>query len=291
MATRFDSVSRYGPSCPLPNGPTSRSSVSDQHERTDDRNAARRRQVCRTRTGRCLTAPCMKERVVSQIHATTDRRAIKHEVLQNIVALRPVDDEFERKFALSIYRLLARGEPVRREQLAAALNRRSSEIWETLSTWRSLIQWDDNRRVVGFAGLTLEPTRHPLITDGVMLFAWCAWDTLFIPRILGVTANVESTCPETGRAISLTVSASGVTHAEPSGVVMSFPSTTLAAMKENVRANFCQQVFFFSSLEDGTAWTSRKPGTIVLSLDEAFELGVRKNALQFGALLDDPDGC
>ena len=226
---------------------------------------------------------------MSQIHATTDRRAIKDEVLQNVVALRPVDDEFERKFALSIYRLLARGEPVRREQLAAALNQRSSEIWETLSTWRSLIQWDDNRRVVGFAGLTLEPTRHRLITDGGTLFAWCAWDTLFIPRILGVTANVESTCPETGRAISLTVSASGVTHAEPSGVVMSFPSTTLAAMKENVRANFCQQVFFFSSIEDGTAWTSRKPGTIVLNLEEAFELGVRKNALQFGALLDDTE--
>ncbi len=104
-----------------------------------------------------------------------------------------------------------------------------------------------------------------------------------------MTANVESTCPETGRAISLTVSASGVTHAEPSGVVMSFPSTTLAAMKENVRANFCQQVFFFSSIEDGTAWTSRKPGTIVLNLEEAFELGVRKNALQFGALLDDTE--
>ncbi len=69
---------------------------------------------------------------------------------------------------------------------------------------------------------------------------------------------------------------------------MSFPRTTLAAMNENLRANFCQHVFFFSSIEDGTAWTSRKPGTIVLNLDEAFELGVRKNALQFGALLDDP---
>ncbi len=224
---------------------------------------------------------------MSQIHATTDRLAIKDEVLQNVVALRPVGDEFERKFALTIYRLLARGEPVRREHLAAALNRQSSEIWETLSTWRSLIQWDDNRRVVGFAGLTLEPTRHRLITDGVTLFAWCAWDTLFIPRILGVTANVESTCPETGRAISLTVSASGITHAEPSGVVLSLPHTTLAAMNENVRASFCQHVFFFSSIEDGTAWTRRKPGTVVLNLEEAFELGVRKNALQFGALLDD----
>ena len=226
---------------------------------------------------------------MSQIHTTTDRLAIKDEVLQNVVALRPVDDEFERQFALSIYRLLARGAPVRREHLAAALNQRSSEVWGMLSTWPSLIQWDDNRRVVGFAGLTLEPTRHRLITDGVTLFAWCAWDTLFIPKILGVTANVESTCPETGRAISLTVSESGVTHAEPSGVVLSFPHTTLAAMKENVRANFCQQVFFFSSIEDGTAWTSRKPGTIVLNLEEAFELGVRKNALPFGALLDDPN--
>ncbi len=225
---------------------------------------------------------------MSQIHATMDRRAIKDEVLQNIVALRPADDEFERRFALSLYRLIARGEPVRREHLAAALNRRSSEVWEILSSWPSLIQWDDKRRVVGFAGLTLEPTRHRLIADGVTLFAWCAWDTLFTPRILGVTADIESTCPETGRVISLTVSTSGITHAEPSGVVMSLPHTPLAAMNENVRANFCQHVFFFSSMEDGTAWTSRQPETIVLSLEEAFELGVRKNALQFGTLLDNP---
>ncbi len=32
----------------------------------------------------------------------------------------------------------------------------------------------------------------------------------------------------------------------------------------------------------------REHGTIALSLEEAFELGVRKNALQVGALLGDP---
>jgi alkylmercury lyase len=225
---------------------------------------------------------------VTQTDIADQRREIKNGVLQSVVALRPIENEAEQVFALALYQLLAKGKPVRREELAAILNRPSSEVWGTLSNWPSLIEWDDNRRVMGFAGLTLEPTRHRLITDGVTLFAWCAWDTLFIPTILGVTANVESTCPETGRAISLTVSASGVTHAEPSGVVMSFPHTTLAAMNENVRANFCQHVFFFSSIEDGTAWTNRTPGTIVLNLEEAFELGVRKNALQFGALLDSP---
>jgi hypothetical protein len=35
------------------------------------------------------------------------------------------------------------------------------------------------------------------LSAGVTLYAWCAWDTLFIPELLGRTARVESSCLET----------------------------------------------------------------------------------------------
>lgn len=46
-----------------------------------------------------------------------------------------------------------------------------------------------------------------------------AWDSLFIPEILGHTARVESACPVT--RISLTVGPQRIIEAEPSGVVIS----------------------------------------------------------------------
>jgi alkylmercury lyase len=206
--------------------------------------------------------------------------------LESVAALRPTSLDSERAFALALYRLLARGAPVRREQLAAALNRPASEVWETLKTWPSFIQWDDEQRVVGFGGLTLDPTQHRLVVNGVPLYGWCAWDTLFIPEILGADADVESSCPETGTAISLTVSLRGIDRAEPGGVVLSFPEDpNLEAMIEDVRAAFCRQVHFLSSRRAAAAWTERNEGTTLLTLEEAFALGVRKNQLQFGDLL------
>ena len=57
--------------------------------------------------------------------------------------------------------------------------------------------------------------------DDQTLYTWCAWDSLFIPEILGHTARVESACPVTQARISLTVGPQRIIEAEPSGVVIS----------------------------------------------------------------------
>ena len=38
---------------------------------------------------------------------------------------------------------------------------------------------------------------HRFEVAGRTLYTWCAWDSLFLPQILGQEAEVESTCPLT----------------------------------------------------------------------------------------------
>ncbi|MHB1834417.1 MAG: organomercurial lyase [Solirubrobacteraceae bacterium] len=45
---------------------------------------------------------------------------------------------------------------------------------------------DGDGRVVGFMGLSVvEFGGHRIELDGRRLTAWCAWDTLFLPGLLG----------------------------------------------------------------------------------------------------------
>src|SRR5207245_1750782 len=70
---------------------------------------------------------------------------------------------------------------------------------------------DERERVIGFWGLTIRPMAHRLLLDDRVLYAWCAWDTLFLPELIGKPAQVKSTCPTTGTPISLSVHSLEVT--------------------------------------------------------------------------------
>ena len=59
-------------------------------------------------------------------------------------------------------------------------------------------------------------------------------------------------------------------------------------MTEDVVAKFCHFVFFFPSREIGEKWVAKNPGTVLLSLDDAFELAKRRNRGQFQEALDIP---
>lgn len=206
-------------------------------------------------------------------------------LLDRIVGLRPNTGRHAKQFALQLYRLLARGNPVRVEELAETLNRRSFQMRRTIDSWPSLVQQDEHKRVVGFGGLTLERTQHRFSIGGRSLYTWCAWDSLFIPEILGKTAHVQSECPVTGRSISVTVRPDGVSDCDPPEAIVSFLLPDAVDLEQDVRGSFCEYVHFFASRDAGDEWTRRNEGTFLLTVSEAFELGRRKNASQFGDIL------
>jgi len=71
----------------------------------------------------------------------------------------------------------------------------------------------------------------------------------------------------------------------PAGTVVSFVTPRQKAIEQDVVKNFCHFVHFFASAEHGERWTAKHPGTFLLSLGDAWELGRRKNAAQYRDIL------
>ncbi|MGH2426974.1 MAG: alkylmercury lyase MerB [bacterium] len=192
-------------------------------------------------------------------------------------------DESEQHIAVRLYRLLAEGKPVVIARLAAELGTPTSTVSDALDQWPGVFRVHAGR-VIGFWGLAIPEMPHRFIVDGRRLHTWCAWDSLFIPEILGKTAQVESTCPATKRVIRLAVGPRGVAEMDPETTVVSFLKPQVA-FDENVILNFCHYVHFFVSAEAAVSWVAAHPQTFLLSMQEAFELGRLTNAAHFGAAL------
>ncbi len=207
----------------------------------------------------------------------------------NIAALMdtvpPLDQDAQR-LARELYRQLAQGEPVPLEDLATALDLRMPEVKALLQS-EQLKGWVfyDQDRIIGFRGLAVREMPHRFVVRGRTLYTWCAIDSLFIPEILGQTAQVESRDPKTGTLIRLTVTPDGVQDAQPADTVMSILLGDPEVVKTNptkVMASFCHHIFFLESPETGADWTAQHgEGTFLVTLDEAFALGKRFNAAQF----------
>lgn len=200
-----------------------------------------------------------------------------------VVAARAPLDETQQRLAIALYRLLAEGRPVSPRRLAEHAGVDPGDV-ERLCGRLPGAHRDDGGAVEGFWGLALSGTPHRLHVNGKTLHAWCAWDTLFLPALIGATVGVESSCPSTGAPIALTVTAGGVTRVTPEGTVLSFVLPDERFDADTVQS-FCRYVHFFASDAAATAWTARHEGTFVLSIDEASEIARHVNETTYGRTL------
>jgi alkylmercury lyase len=164
-------------------------------------------------------------------------------------------------------RLLADGEPVTPERLAAAGS--SVDDVEAELRAQTSAERDDQGRLIGLA-LTLRPTTHCVTIGGRTLHAWCASDTLMVPVILGRPALVESTCPQTGQHIRVAVASDGVERVDPPDAVLT--AVRPAGRLVDVRSATCDHGHFFSSIEATAAWATAHPDGHIYPVEEAFEL-------------------
>jgi len=196
----------------------------------------------------------------------------------------------EQRAAVGLYRELARGAAVTVERLGKSLKVPLAEAEELLGrpSIRSLTYRDAQGALVGFGGLAVAPMHHKFEVDGRTLWTWCAWDSLFIPEILGQRAAVESPDPETEQPVRLVVTPDRIESADPEGAVVSFLLPDAHAFGQsaaNAMASFCHFVFFFGSRDSGERWVTRHPGTFVYPLSVAFELARRLNRTRFGSIV------
>lgn len=185
--------------------------------------------------------------------------------------------------SLAFYRLLAKGSPVSTLDLAQASDLPVEKVEDIIESWNGVYA-DPDGGLVGYWGLALAPMKHRFSVNGNALYTWCAWDALFIPPIIGQEAEVASECPVSGRSIVIRVTPQGVATAQPSSTVISFLTPERTRVEENVLQHFCHYVHFFASSTDGAKWVAQHPGTFLLSLADAWELGRRKNAAQYKEL-------
>lgn len=196
-----------------------------------------------------------------------------------LAAVTPTLSDEQQRLALSVYRLLADGEPVDRARLATRTGLSPERVAELLGDLPG-VYVDDRERVIGFWGLTIRPMAHWLLVDGRVLYAWCAWDTLFLPELIGKPAQVQSTCPTTGTPISLTVHNHEITDVAPAGTVLSFLHRD-QPFDADVIATFCHYVHFFADTAAAEQWTSEEDGTFVVSLVDGAEIARLANAARF----------
>jgi alkylmercury lyase len=227
--------------------------------------------------------------------ANHDRRSVKaaknqislDDVAAHTVGAFPALNLLEQRVSVKLYRLLAEGQPVPRGVLAQRLGIPLETVNGILDRWPGIFA-DPQQRIVGYWGLALRrayASPHQLTVDGQKLSAWCAWDTLFLPRLLGQTAEIESASPNQGAAVRLTVSPERVERVQPAGAQMSFLLPDAAAVQKDVVSTFCHFIHFFASRQAGESWAARHPETFLMSIEEAHLLARRKNEIQYSEMM------
>jgi alkylmercury lyase len=110
-----------------------------------------------------------------------------------LIGAAPDLDPAGQRLFIATYRLLAAGHPVTSAELARAAGLPEPPVADALGRWPGVFT-DRQGRVTGFWGLAigeLSPA-HRFESGGQVLYAWCAWDTLFLPARLGQDARVIS---------------------------------------------------------------------------------------------------
>lgn len=164
---------------------------------------------------------------------------------------------------------------------------RSSIASSIVDRWPGVFS-DSERRLIGYWGLSVAAayrSPHQLTIDGQGLSAWCAWDTLFLPELLGKPGEVESRSPG-GDVVKLIVTPADVDHVEPTDAQVSFLMPDAAELQKDIVNTFCHFVHFFPSRPAGEAWAAQHPaGTFILSVAEAHEIARLKNRAQYGDVM------
>ena len=185
-------------------------------------------------------------------------------------------EEIDRRIWLQakVIQALSEGRPLSAEKFATTTGlplEHVPNIFKKLEA--NGLEFDGNGSLIG-AALTLSATPHRFHVHGRDLYAWCSLDTLFLPALLGETAEVESDCPVSGEKIRLTVAPGGVQRYSPSSTVLSIvlPGLSCTPDRTGPQSSMCSQMYFFGSRDAAKTWLKDRPGIAILTVEEAYQL-------------------
>ena len=166
-----------------------------------------------------------------------------------------------------LLKILAEGDPVPVEDIAAETGKPVEEVKQVLQTLPS-VELDEQGRVVGY-GLTLVPTPIASRLMGSNYMHGAPLTHLCSQRLIGRTVHIASPCHGTGKSVRLTV--------EPDRVVSVEPSTPLSRLLHQMKwprfGRPSVTTFTFQFTECAQDWLNQHPESSVLPVEDAFELG------------------
>ncbi len=192
----------------------------------------------------------------------------------------------DQRLARVIYELLATGRPAGVDELAQRTDGDLADVEQRLATWPAIFR-NAEGAVVGFLGLASdELSHHRLEANGAgAAWAWCAFDTLIITRVLGTTVRVTSQCPVTQRTVRLTVTPEGVVDVDPATAVMSMLPPDQASFDDAI-TTLCHYIHFFASRDAAESWARERRNTFVVSVEDAFEIGRQMTDAVFASVIE-----
>ena len=179
------------------------------------------------------------------------------------------------RLLVQTWRSLAKGDAVSPQQVKRLARDLDVEQAAADGFLRRVSERDASDNITGVMGLSLNDHPHQFTVDGVGLKTWCAGDTLFLPAMLGRTADVESASPVTGDPIRLTVSPDGIVSTDPVGLALSVPAEDpgqlTTAELAAIWGTFCHHIFFFSSVEEGQRWAADRDNVAIHPVQDAYQ--------------------
>lgn len=148
--------------------------------------------------------------------------------------------------------LYATRRPVVLEHLGDALGSPLEELESHVTELenRGHLIRNGERQVLGVAGLSVAPTQHVFVKDGIPRWTWCAWDALGIGALLGGGTAVRSHCPQTGTPIEVRFKRRRLVST-PRSAVLTFPerSSSCVTVKD-----WCPLVNLIATPESARLW-------------------------------------
>ena len=170
-------------------------------------------------------------------------------------------------------RLLRTRTPVSPAQLADDLHHPEHDIRAAVDTLnqQGRVRLDAQGRVVGAAGLSIQPDRHQIDLDGHRFWTWCAFDILGIFAALRASGHARSISPDAGAPLEIRFRDG---HPDPAPLVLFLPDDDYGACCSNMYDQWCPTSNLFGTADAATAWADARGVTgQVLTLPEASERG------------------
>jgi alkylmercury lyase len=166
---------------------------------------------------------------------------------------RTVPDPASRLLAAAFERLRATRQPVRVEELAAALDQPAVQVAATVDRLAKAgrLRRDHAGAVTGSHGLSVVPTPHELELEGHRFWTWCAWDAVGILGALGASGRIRSHSPASGAPIELAFQDG---CPPPSTVVVFLAAEECSS---STVEDWCPKVNFFEDAQAAISWAAR----------------------------------